>query len=104
MALKITDINHLIGVKSPWVVSEIEQDPSKSWAKIHVMLPDDAKLHGPHCGKECPGYDHRTRTWRHTNICDYRTKVVAKVPRVNCPEHEVSTLSVPYSSPIHQPV
>ena len=79
------------------MVSEIEQDTSKSWAKIHVTLPDDAKLHCPHCGKACPGYDHRKRTWRHTNICDYRTKVVAKVPRVNCPEHGVSTLSVPWA-------
>ncbi len=97
MALKITDINHLIGVKSPSVVSEIEQDTTESWSKIHVTLLDDVKLHCPHCGKECPDYDHRKRTWRHTNICDFRTKVVAKVPRVNYPEHGVSTLSVPWA-------
>ncbi len=54
MALKITDLNHFVGVASPWVVSEIEQAPSTSWAKIHVTLPDDEKLRGPHCGKECP--------------------------------------------------
>ncbi|MCY4234569.1 MAG: ISL3 family transposase [Bacteroidetes bacterium] len=99
MALKITDINHLIGVASPWVVSEIEQDTSKLWAKIHVTLPDDEKLRCPHCGKECPGYDHRKRTWRHTAICDYSTKVVANVPRVNCLEHGVSTISVPWADP-----
>ena len=96
MALKITDVNHLVCVASPWVVSEIEQDTSKLWAKIHVTLPDDEKPRCPHCGKECPRYDHRKRTWRHTTICDYSTKVVANVPLVNCLEHGVSTISVPW--------
>ncbi|MCY4170092.1 MAG: hypothetical protein OXF08_00660 [Bacteroidetes bacterium] len=66
MALKITDINHLVGVPSPWVVSEIEQDISQSCANIHVTLPDDVKLLCPHCGNEYPIYDNLRRTLRHT--------------------------------------
>ncbi len=97
MALKITDVNHLIGIASPWEVTEIEQETSRYAARIHVALSGDAELRCPECGKVCPGYDHRERRWRHTNICDYRTEVVASVPRVQCPQHGVSTISVPWA-------
>ncbi len=74
MALKITDVNHLIGIASPWEVTEIEQETSRYAARIHVALSGDAELRCPECGKVCPGYDHREG---HTNICDYRTEVAA---------------------------
>ena len=97
MALKTTDVNDLLGIGSPWEVLEIEQDQSNRTAKIHVALPPAQQLCCPKCGKTCPGYDHRKRTWRHTKICDYSTVVVANVPRVNCPEHGVITISVPWA-------
>ncbi len=78
-------------------MSEIEQETSRYAARIHVALSGDAELRCPECGKACPGYDHRERRWRHTNICDYRTEVVAKVPRVQCPQHGMSTISVPWA-------
>ncbi len=43
------------------------------------------------------GYDHRVRKWRHTGICNYQTKVVAKVPCVSCSEHGIQTVSVPWA-------
>ena len=97
MALKITDINDLLGLGSPWEILEIEQDRPNQTAKIHVQLPPTIQLCCPKCGKKCPGYDHRKRKWRHTKICDYRTVVVANVPRVHCPEHGVITISVPWA-------
>ncbi len=78
-------------------MSEIEQETSRYAARIHVALSGDAELRCPECGKACPGYDHRERRWRHTNICDYRTEVVASVPRVQCPQHGVTTISVPWA-------
>ena len=37
----------------------------------------------PECGLACPGYDHRSRQWRHLDLCEYRTMVVAGFPAWN---------------------
>ena len=97
MALRIEDINHLLGISPPWEVSEIKQDKAKFTAEIHVVCSDRSVLRCPDCDKVCPGYNHRLRKWRHTGICDYRTQVVAHVPRVTCSEHGIKTVSVPWT-------
>jgi transposase len=51
------------------------------------------------CGKESPGYDMRPRRWRHLDTCQYKTILVADVPRVKCEEHGVITVSVPWAEP-----
>ena len=43
------------------------------------------------------GYDSRRREWRHLDTCQYRTILAADVPRVECPEHGVVTVSVPWA-------
>ena len=97
MALRIQDINHLLGIASPWEVSEIKQDKVLFMAEIHVTCSKDSVFHCPECGKVCPGYDHRIWKWRHIGICNYQTKVVARVPRVSCSEHGIQTVSVPWA-------
>ncbi len=97
MGLRIQDINHLIGIESPWEISEIKQDKAAFTAEIHVTCSKGSVLRCPECGEVCPGYDHRLRQWRHTDICEYRTRVVAKVPRVACSEHGIKTVSVPWA-------
>ena len=66
-------------------------------AQIHVVCTDDA-LTRPVCGKLCPRYDRCHREWRPLNICAYRTMVVADLPQVQCPEHGVKTISVPWTA------
>jgi len=46
-----------------------------------------------------PGYDSRIRCWRHLDACQYKTILVANVPRVKCQEHGVVTVSVPWAEP-----
>ena len=97
MSARIQDINHLLGIQSPWEVSEIKQDDATQLAEIHVIFSEGSVLRCPECNKVCPGYDHRLRKWRHTDICEYQTTVVAKVPRVECSEHGIKTVSVPWA-------
>ncbi len=97
MNVRIQDINRLIGIQSPWEVSEIKQDDAAQLAEIHVTCSEGSVLRCPACNKVCPGYDHRRRQWRHTDICEYRTTVVAEVPRVECSEHGIKTVSVPWA-------
>ena len=47
----------------------------------------------------CPGYDQRCRQWRHVDTGMYRTVVVVDLPCVECPEHGVCTVLVPWAEP-----
>ena len=54
----------------------------------------------PECGKELGLYDHaEERRWRHLDSCQFRTYLVARVPRVDCPEHGVRQAKVPWAEP-----
>ncbi len=49
------------------------------------------------CAKPCPGYDHIIQKWRHWDTCRFQTILVARVPRVQCPEHKVLAIDVPWA-------
>ena len=58
-----------------------------------------AELSCPPCGRVRTGYDKRTWKWRHLDTCQYKTILVADVPRIECPEHGVLTMKVPWAEP-----
>lgn len=89
----------ILGIKSPWQVSGVELDLSKGEVTVHVERESRAKSCCPSCGKESPGYDSRPRRWRHLDTCQYKTILAADVPRVECKEHGVVTISVPWAEP-----
>jgi len=65
-----------------------------------MVVPEKgAQFCCPECGKLCPGYDTRERCWRHLDTCQYQTILVANVPRVNCREHGVRQVNVPWAEP-----
>ena len=89
----------ILGIKSPWQVADVELSVSKGEVTVQVEQEAGAKSCCPSCGKESPGYDSRRRRWRHLDTCQYKTILVADVPRVNCEEHGVVTVSVPWAEP-----
>jgi len=89
----------ILGIKSPWQVADVELDVSKGEVTVQVEQEAGAKSCCPSCGKESPGYDARRRRWRHLDTCQYKTILVADVPRVKCEEHGVVTVSVPWAEP-----
>lgn len=93
------NIGRLLGIRAPWEVSEVTFVHEAQQVQIHVTCKDGHALTCPACGLVCPGYDHRRRQWRHLDMCEYRTMVVADLPRVECPEHGVCTVSVPWADP-----
>jgi hypothetical protein len=36
-------------------------------------------------------------SWRHLDSCQFKTILCARIPRVNCPEHGVSNVAVPWA-------
>lgn len=87
----------ILGIESPWEVSSVELALSEGEVVVHVEQEEGATQCCPTCGEVSPGYDSRTRRWRHLDTCQYKTILVADVPRVKCEEHGVVTVSVPWA-------
>lgn len=89
--------SRLFGIEAPWAVADVKNRHEDRAVKVHVCRAPDHELTCPQCGAVCRGYDSRRREWRHLDTCQYRTILVADVPRVACPEHGVVTVSVPWA-------
>ncbi len=54
----------------------------------------------PECGTACGLHDHDgERTWRHLDSCNFQTVLHARIPRVNCQQHGVRQVRVPWAEP-----
>ncbi len=89
----------ILGIRSPWQVADVELSVEAGEVKVYVEQGPGAEQCCPKCGKVRPGYDRRRRQWRHLDTCQFKTLLVADVPRVECPEHGVITVDVPWSEP-----
>lgn len=87
----------ILGISPPWFVSGIEFISPDKTVEVHVDLEDGVALCCPTCGQPVPRYDKRARRWRHLDTCQFKTQVVAEVPRIQCPEHGVQTIEVPWA-------
>ena len=88
----------ILGIASPWKVTDVELDLPRDEVRVRVEHAGDA-LACPACGKACPGYDKRERRWRHLDTCQYRTILIADVPRVQCAAHGVKQVALPWAEP-----
>ena len=89
----------ILGIKSPWQVIQVELALSRGEVTVHIKQAKETQSCCPTCGKVSPGYDSRIRRWRHLDTCQYKTILVANLPRVQCQEHGVVTVSVPWAEP-----
>jgi len=69
--------------------------------RVEIRLREQVDTRGlkcPECGKWAALYDHAPeRRWRHLDTMQFETILVARIPRVNCPEHGVKTIEVPWA-------
>jgi transposase len=89
----------LIGLGRPWQVSRVEVSHSDQEVRIFVVRATRPRLRCPECDRPCGGYDTRERRWRHLDTMQYRTFVIAEVPRVRCEKHGIRQVAVPWSDP-----
>lgn len=88
----------ILGLKSPWTVSKVSLDVSRQQVDVYIEHPDGTKFCCPECTESLPCYDHTSeRQWRHLDSCQFQTHLHARIPRVNCPEHGVKTVRVPWA-------
>jgi transposase len=86
--------------KSGWEIVAVQADVPTETLFVELEYKADMLLMCPECGSDCSGhiYDHYERTWRHKDLCEYRTMLHAKVPRVSCKKcNKVVMISVPWS-------
>lgn len=90
----------LLGIQSPWRVKEARLDMPGHLVDIEVEYDPQKPLRCPQCNKSCACHDHAPgRTWRHLDVMQFATQIRARLPRCNCPEHGVLTVSAPWAGP-----
>jgi transposase len=66
---------------------------------VDIEVEPGSRMPCPCCEKPCPLYDHEVKRWRHLNFWQHFTYLSARVPRVECPEHGVRQVAVPWARP-----
>lgn len=90
----------ILGITAPWFVDGVELRLGEG--EVHVYLDHHEVLSWPcaECGSGGKLYDHQPeRQWRHLDTCQYQTVLHAKPPRVECPEHGVRVVKLPWAEP-----
>lgn len=88
----------ILGIEKPWSVEEVELDREGREVRVR-LVNSQRRLACPQCGEACGRYDSRPRRWRHLDTCQFRTVLLTDVPRVQCREHGVQQIPVPWAEP-----
>ncbi|KAA3639806.1 MAG: ISL3 family transposase [Armatimonadetes bacterium] len=89
----------ILGIRKPWFVTDVQLALPEGEILVRVELLSSARLSCPSCEGQAKRYDCRRRRWRHLDTCQYRTILEAEVPRVECAEHGVQQIPVPWAEP-----
>src|ERR1035438_2516367 len=91
-----------LGLAGPRKVvrSGLEQSGEQSkMLYVDIDFEEGSKFPCPSCGQRCGVYDSEVKRWRHMNFWQHATFLSARVPRVQCPEHKVRQVEVPWARP-----
>lgn len=89
----------LLGLESPWSVERVDLDVAAQKVDVWVGHPAGQLWRCPTCGQERSCYDHSPqRSWRHLDSCQFQTFLHARIPRVECSEHGVLQVEVPWAT------
>jgi transposase len=87
----------ILGVTAPWQVTGVRMESAENRILVELTYDPDARTPCPECGKAVKKHDRRRREWRHLDTCQLETRLVADVPRTECPLHGVLTMQVPWA-------
>ena len=97
--MRDTDLyQRILGLEKPWFVKRVDLQVAENRVDIWLEHPGGAKWPCPKCGQELPCRDHaEERAWRHLDTCQFQTHLYARIPRVECPEHGVLQVAIPWA-------
>lgn len=91
----------LLGLAPPWTVDRVELSVRDKRVDVWVAHPRGHRFACPECDRELAVYDHADgRSWRHLDSCQFLTYLHARAPRVDCPEHGVRQVLLPWAGPM----
>jgi transposase len=89
-----------LGLVPPWMVSDAKFDAEKKRLDIEIDFKTGGRFPCPECGKaDCPVHDTVKKSWRHLNFFQHEAFLHARVARIDCPEHGVRLVNVPWARP-----
>ena len=98
--MKDTDLFQMaLGLVPPWLVQESIFQPSEKLLEIRIDFARGSRLPCPECGVGCPVHDTTEKRWRHLDFFQHQAYLVARVPRVQCGQHGVKQVAVPWARP-----
>lgn len=88
-----------LGLEAPWRIASSDLDINVNPHRLDLRIEAErgALYPCPDCGKLCKAHDFTERTWRHLNFFQHHCYVTAPVPRTDCPEHGIKTVTVPWA-------
>lgn len=86
----------ILGVEHPWHVEGVRLDRKAQEVEVTVICKEHVWA-CPHCHQRMHIHDHETRRWRHLDSCQFKTMIKSDVPIVQCAEHGVQTVQVPWA-------
>lgn len=88
----------LLQVKSPWYVERVELSIEQKRVDVYIDHKPGSLLPCPNCGAGSGVYDHTARrSFRHLDTMQYQTILHCQMPRVQCSEHGVVQVSIPWA-------
>jgi len=91
----------VLGLEAPWEVTRVELSLDEGKVDVWADHGRGVRLACPECGRELSIYDHgEERAWRHLDTCQFLTYLHARPPRVDCPEHGVRQVRLPWAEPL----
>lgn len=95
--MKDTELyQQILGLKKPWKVIRVEMNLGGREIEVEVGCGEPIWA-CPTCRQRAHIHGYERRRWRHLDSCQFKTYVVAEVPRVKCEEHGTTTVQVPWA-------
>jgi transposase len=84
-------------IEKPWEIVKVEFHGQGKRLDVHIDFPKGSVFACPVCGKEAKAYDTTGKRWRHMNFFQHECHLVARVPRIQCPDDGVLQVAVPWA-------
>jgi transposase len=90
-----------LGLSPEWQVVECQLDQAARQLTLRLDFKAGSRFPVPGASHQllCPVHDTVEKRWRHLDFFQYRTELVARVPRVETPEGKVVQIEVPWARP-----
>lgn len=97
MEIDIKTMSIMLGLVKPWVLYKAETDTNMD-LHLYIKFEKGSKFVCKDCENLCPVYDTKEKVWRHLNCFEHKTFIHCNVPRIECKEHGVHMVDVPWAN------